>query len=68
MTVELTLSRDVFTVNLTCVREEKNIHTTVQTTIQHEIIDTKTPFQDLQLKGFMNNNPYSVERVRLILI
>jgi hypothetical protein len=38
-------------------RREKKMHTTVQTPIQHEIIDTKTPLQDLQLKGFMKNNP-----------
>jgi hypothetical protein len=41
--------------------KRKNIHTTVYTTIQHEIIYIKTPLQDLQLKAFMKNNPYSTE-------
>lgn len=43
----------------------KNIHTTVQNTIQHETVDLKTPLQDLQLKAFSTNNPYSLQKMQI---
>lgn len=43
----------------------KNIHTTVQNTIQHETVDLKTPLQDLQLKAFSTNNPYSPQKMQI---
>jgi len=46
----------------------KTIHTTVHSSTQHETVDLKTPLQDLRLNVLKKNNPYSVERLRLIFM